>query len=86
MLVVSLISVGSTIYKRLWALIFFRNQAGVIVFNFVVVPSEYPGKRRMSRLQVRVSFVKGVAVAVVGKGENFRAIMLAWPPGCGPYS
>jgi hypothetical protein len=47
----------------------------------VIVPGDDPGKGRVRQLQIGVAFVEPVAIAVILKRDDLRAIVLTQPPG-----
>jgi hypothetical protein len=61
-----------------------REEPGVVVLDFVVVPGHDPGAGRVDALERRVALVEAVTVAVGVQGRDLGAVVLADGGGVGP--
>ena len=50
---------------------------GIIVFDLMVIPGDYPRERGVRRLQIWVGFIKGVPVSVIAQRAGFARSMMA---------
>lgn len=77
MFIVCLVCCRAAEHECFNRLSFFRYFIGIVVFNFMVIPSYNPRECRMCSFKIGVRTVLSVTVPIVLQRNDFRAVVRA---------